>query len=121
LALLLAGLSVIAAVAVFVLRRRARKIDPVVAAWTKFCRRLERSGTVRGPTDGPLVLIDRAVKNHPQAEAQLRQIGQVYIELRYSQLAMGEAEVKLKQLRDYVRRLSLPASDKSSSSFVARS
>lgn len=123
LAVLAAGLALFAGIVVLILRKRARRTDPVLEAWKKFCRLVEKTGVVRRSTEGPLAFIERAIERNPQAREAITKIGETYIDLRYAPLSHEDAAKKLSDLRLQVRRLSLPAAlvDKASSSFDASS
>lgn len=74
--------AVVAAFA-FWLLRRARPGDAAQAAWMKFCAKLARRGTLRGPSEGPKAFGARAVRSHPAAARRIDAITALYIDLRY--------------------------------------
>jgi transglutaminase-like putative cysteine protease len=78
LAMLLWGLVVLGSA-----RRRASRIDPIVALWSRACRRLASAGLKREPEEGPMAYTQRAARRWPQWSAQLARIGETYALLRY--------------------------------------
>ena len=65
------------------LRRRAQRKDPVLEEWRYFCRALERRGIQRQPNEGPMAFAQRASAVLPKAETQIRQVANVFANLRY--------------------------------------
>jgi transglutaminase-like putative cysteine protease len=57
--------------------------DPVVAIWTRLCRRLARAGLPRRADEGPLAYAQRAAARWPQWGERLQRIGETYALLRY--------------------------------------
>ena len=57
--------------------------DPVVAIWTRLCRRLARAGLPRRADEGPLDFAQRAATRWPQWGVLLQRIGETYAMLRY--------------------------------------
>jgi hypothetical protein len=64
-------------------RMHALHADPVIALWSRACRRLARAGLRRRPDEGPLEYTERAALRWPQCSAVLRRIGETYALLRY--------------------------------------
>jgi protein-glutamine gamma-glutamyltransferase len=60
--------------------------DPVVAIWTRLCRRLARAGLPRRADEGPLAYAQRAAARWPQWSERLQRIGETYALLRYGPL-----------------------------------
>ncbi len=61
--------------------------DPVLGIWQRFSRKLARLGLQRLPHEGPLDYRDRLLLSLPHQEAEIRQIAQRYLRLRYGQAA----------------------------------
>jgi hypothetical protein len=114
------GVSIIIFVVTFnlVLRRRAKAQDPVLSIWIKFCRRLDKAGISRRPTEGPWDFARRAAKSRPDLESQIIAIAQNFIDLRYGSPSSDELELrhKISRLRHSVRRFSIKAISRSASS-----
>jgi protein-glutamine gamma-glutamyltransferase len=72
--------------------------DPVLAAWLRFCHKLERAGSPRRPGEGPRDYARRVKTTHPGAADTVERISALYIELRYGRLDDREAARKLKQM-----------------------
>lgn len=67
----------------WVLRNRMR-VNPAVAAWRKFTRRLAAQGIVWRDWEGPQSFAERAAGNAPAHAAAIREIAALYIRLRYA-------------------------------------
>jgi protein-glutamine gamma-glutamyltransferase len=97
---------------VFALRFRARKPDPVLAEWRRFCRALEKGGVVREETEGPLAFGQRAALAQPRNAAVIREVVDLYINLRFSRLDTHSsrqlAQKFKKAVRQSVRLVSRP-------------
>jgi transglutaminase-like putative cysteine protease len=65
------------------LLRRAHGEDPVTVAWRRFCRKLARRGTGRRPSEGPRSFAARAATEQPHVAADVNQIGDLYVSVRY--------------------------------------
>jgi transglutaminase-like putative cysteine protease len=63
--------------------RRAREQDPVARAWRRFCRKLARHGTERGRAEGPRAFAARASSEQPPVAADVAEISELYVRLRY--------------------------------------
>jgi transglutaminase-like putative cysteine protease len=72
-------------VAVFslLLLRRAHGEDPVTFAWRRFCRKLARRGTERRPSEGARSFATRAANEQPHVAADVDEIGDLYVSVRY--------------------------------------
>jgi transglutaminase-like putative cysteine protease len=73
-------------------RVRTQREDPVVALWSRACRRLARAGLRREPDEGPLAYAQRAARRWPRWAAQLTRIGETYAVLRYGPETRQRAE-----------------------------
>jgi transglutaminase-like putative cysteine protease len=61
----------------------AHRRDPVLALWTRLCRRLAHAGLPRRADEGPLAYAERAATRWPQWGELLQRIAQTYAMLRY--------------------------------------
>jgi hypothetical protein len=64
--------------------------DPVLAAWLRFCRTLERAGIERRHDEGPQDFAARAAAAHPRQDVTIRRIAALYAALRYREAGDGE-------------------------------
>jgi hypothetical protein len=67
----------------WVLRNRLR-VDPALAAWRRFTRRLARRGIVWRDWEGPLAFAERAAAIDPAQADGIREIAALYAGLRYA-------------------------------------
>lgn len=65
------------------LLRRAHGEDPVTLAWRRFCRKLARRGTERRPSEGARSFAARAAAEQPHVAADVNEIGDLYVSVRY--------------------------------------
>jgi transglutaminase-like putative cysteine protease len=65
------------------LLRRAHGEDPVTIAWRRFGRKLARRGTARRPSEGPRSFTARAAAEQPHVAADVAEIGDLYVNVRY--------------------------------------
>jgi transglutaminase-like putative cysteine protease len=65
------------------LLRRAHGDDPVTEAWRRFCRKLARRGTARRAAEGPRSFAERAAAEQPHVAADVSEIGELYVRVRY--------------------------------------
>ncbi|HET9700098.1 MAG TPA: DUF3488 and transglutaminase-like domain-containing protein [Burkholderiales bacterium] len=82
----------------WMLRRMAATSDPVLAAWRRFCRKLERSGLPRRPGEGPRDYCERIKGSRPALGEAVERITALYISLRYGTLHDREQARRLKRL-----------------------
>jgi hypothetical protein len=68
--------------------------------YRRFCRRLEKRGLARRPSEGPLDFAARASEALPQQAAAITQIIRLYVEIRYH----NPSGQQLKSLASAVRR-----------------
>ncbi|HEY5700524.1 MAG TPA: DUF3488 and transglutaminase-like domain-containing protein, partial [Gammaproteobacteria bacterium] len=80
--LTLVGL-LLAAVAIWLARRPGSR-DPVVRAWRRYQRKLERAGLQRTPGEGPLDYARRVVSARPDLAGPVNRITGLYVDLRYA-------------------------------------
>lgn len=93
--------SVIGLTALWMLWRVRRK-DPVQVAWATFCRRMERRGLPRQPSEGPLDYSRRIMSSLPADDQSTRKTVQsitgLYADLYYGRERAGNDVARLKQL-----------------------
>jgi protein-glutamine gamma-glutamyltransferase len=77
--------------------RRTREQDPVARAWRRFCRKLARHGTERGPAEGPRAFASRAATEQPHVAADVAEISELYVRLRYGSAPDIESLALLRQ------------------------
>ena len=65
------------------LLRRAQGEDPVTLAWRRFCRKLARRGTEHRPSEGARSFAARAAAEQPHVAADVNEIGDLYVSVRY--------------------------------------
>ncbi|MFA5242960.1 MAG: DUF3488 and transglutaminase-like domain-containing protein [Sulfuricella sp.] len=84
---MLGGLaSILLGISFWMLWRASRQaIDPVLAAYQKFCAKLARRGIVRASSEGAVDFAARASRTRPELARQIRQITRLYVTLRYGQ------------------------------------
>ncbi len=102
-------LALVVSVTVLILAvatRRARRADPVQAAYRAFCRKLGRAGIRRHPAEGALAFAARAAGARPDLKARVDAITGLYVRLRYAGLAGAR---HLHRLRQLVARFRPPA------------
>ena len=91
-----------AVAALMLMRLRARRPDPLVAAYARFCAKLARRGVVRHPSEGPVAFAHRAAAALPELGARIEAISALYVRLRYGP-AGAPSEVAV--LKEAVRAL----------------
>jgi transglutaminase-like putative cysteine protease len=90
--------------AILLLRQRVPDADPLAADYARFCRKLERQGLGRRPSEGPQAYAARVASARPELAAQVEAITHLYTRLRYGGQSAERAE-RL-QLRRYIREFS---------------
>ena len=80
----------------WILRNRLR-VDPALAAWRRFTRRLARRGIAWQPWEGPLAFAERAAALAPLHAAGIREIAALYVRLRYGPAPQGSDLERLKR------------------------
>jgi transglutaminase-like putative cysteine protease len=96
--LLVGGGALLLAVAAWMLRGMAATPDPVLAAWRRFCRKLERAGLPRRPGEGPRDYCERIKGSRPALGEAAERITALYISLRYGTLDDREEARRLRRL-----------------------
>lgn len=72
------------ALALWLARRRALPVDPVLRVYRRFCAKLARSGVARHAWEGPLDFAARVVSARPRLRGPVEQITAMYVALRYT-------------------------------------
>lgn len=80
---LLAGVTSLAAVAVWLRRPPTRAADALSAEYAQLCRSLARAGVAREDFEGPRDFTERAAASLPAVAEALRKVGGLYIASRY--------------------------------------
>lgn len=86
---LVAGLASLVAAVLLLLslwlawRLRRPPVPEALRLYELFCRRLERRGLARAPSEGPMDFARRASAAQPDLDPQLRRITGLYLQLRY--------------------------------------
>jgi transglutaminase-like putative cysteine protease len=82
--------------------RRAREQDPVARAWGRFCRKLARRGTTRRAAEGPRSFAARAAAEQPHVAADVSEISDLYVRLRYGAAPdLGSLALLLQRVREF--------------------
>ncbi|MCX7627848.1 MAG: DUF3488 and transglutaminase-like domain-containing protein [Methylophilaceae bacterium] len=99
-ALWLTGLLtlVVGASAALLLRPGWPAQDPAQRAWRRFQNRLARAGMPPRPAEGPRDFTERAARQLPRSQQQIRQIGTLYLQLRYGGLPDHDGIARLQRL-----------------------
>ncbi|MGJ8669087.1 MAG: transglutaminase TgpA family protein [Oceanococcus sp.] len=84
--------------------RLSAEVDPVLQAWARFLRKLERSGIHIDPAQGPEDLFLQLEERQPTWLAEAKQIQQLYIHLRYA--SQNPDPLMLSRFKLRVRRFS---------------
>lgn len=108
--LLLMGLAsvVVLGIAFTVIRFEPRsKQGPIVSAYNKMSKDLEKIGLGREKGEGPIVYRDRVIAARPDLKGPLTQITRLYIEISYRKLQVEESEIlaQAKRIRWYGSQL----------------
>ncbi|HSD60405.1 MAG TPA: DUF4129 domain-containing protein, partial [Burkholderiales bacterium] len=85
--------------AAWTLRRlSAAPADPALAAYLRFCRKLERAGLPRRPGEGPRDYARRVGQARPALADAVERITALYIALRYGDLDDPEQARELRRM-----------------------
>ena len=84
-------------IALFLLLRRPQQKDPVLRLYQTFCRKLERSGIVRRPEEGPRDFALRVAACRADLADQVEAITALYESLRYGKDAANALQGELKR------------------------
>ncbi len=63
--------------------QRQRQVDPLAAAWLRYCRTLARHGLARPPAQTATEFASQAIHRWPLHAPSIREITQLYLQLRY--------------------------------------
>lgn len=78
------------------LLRRRRRLDPALALYLRYCRKLARRGIVRAPNEGPAAFAVRVQQQLPERREAVALINRLYIAIRYGCLYSAD---QINQLR----------------------
>jgi transglutaminase-like putative cysteine protease len=92
-----AGIAVLIGTALTLRELRANRVDPVKAAYERFCRKLARRGLPRGAAEGPRAYAYRASELRPELAPAVEDITSRYIALRYGRVRAADALQTFKQ------------------------
>jgi hypothetical protein len=81
--LLFVGALLVTLVYAFLLLRPKKSVDPALALYLRFCRRLARAGMVRAPHEGAHAFADRAARQRADLADSISEITVLYEDLRY--------------------------------------
>ncbi|TDJ63384.1 MAG: DUF4129 domain-containing protein, partial [Proteobacteria bacterium] len=90
-------------IAVIVLRKRPRKVDPAANAYARFCRKLGRAGFERRPYEGPVDFARRVADARSDLANDVLAITQAYTVIRYA-----DGGLSIEQLIERVRSFDTP-------------
>ena len=76
---------------------REARPDPVIAAYTRFCRQLARRGVARHPSEGPDAFCRRAMASRPELAPSICSISALYMRLRYGDSARESDVLQLRR------------------------
>lgn len=94
-----AGLLLFVVVLQAIFRMNARKEDPVLDGYHRFCARCEALGLPRAPNEGPLAFATRLRAARPDAAAEIDSITSEFIALRYGSAAAATPDNLTKRSR----------------------
>ncbi len=81
----------LAVIAAFTFRPGSRPAsDKVQALYLRFCRKLEKAGLAKLPTEGPMDFAQRIRSRRPEVAAAADAVVRLYVQLRYGAHASGE-------------------------------
>ncbi|MGE0085790.1 MAG: DUF3488 and DUF4129 domain-containing transglutaminase family protein [Desulfococcaceae bacterium] len=81
-------------------QKSAKAKDPVRTVYDRFCRKLEKKGVFRLPETGPLDYADTVISARPDLKADISEITDLYIRMRYG---AGWDRELMRQFRSRVR------------------
>ena len=101
--LLFSGMSLVfCLIAIRLLGKGTQKRDPAVIAYQKFCRKMEKRGLVRGPSEDFTAFSFRARQQFPELGPLIAKITSLYQRLRYAPHPPADS---LKRLQFAVRQI----------------
>jgi len=86
LGLALGGVLLVTLLYVSLLRRPGNSVDPALALYLRFCRKLARAGLVRAPHEGALDFARRCSHRRPDLKERIDVITRRYTRARYGQI-----------------------------------
>ena len=84
---------VIATLSLVLLGRSWRNHDPLIRAWHRLERRLQRAGIKRLQGETPLELLERAMQSLPHQATELKQLAHLYGRARYGPRPTSQADL----------------------------
>jgi hypothetical protein len=103
---IVAGAMAILSIALFVRWRKWHRLEQRdLAIWRTFCAQIEKEGFARKPNEGPLDFSRRAARNFPQNSSLICQIGELFADIRYSNLSASDRALRTRQLDQLVRQI----------------
>lgn len=97
------GITVLTFAIAWFMRLRKGPIEPALAAYQQFCRKLEKAGLKRRPSEGPNDFAKRCSTQLPKIKDQIQTITKLYTKLRYGD---GQEEL-LDEMKKQTRQLKL--------------
>ncbi len=84
---LFSSLSIVLMVITLIILKRKSKPyqDPVQVIYARYCKKLERIGIIKKPSETAIQLANRAIQIRPELDSRLNKITDQYNNLRYSQ------------------------------------
>lgn len=99
--MILAILLLMFATAVFLMLRTRRRIDPVIKLYQLFCKKLEKAGLERSPSEGPADYARRVVSAREELSEPVNRITRTYIALRYGRHNPAAIPLLRKQVQTF--------------------
>ncbi len=78
------------------------KPDMVVQIYRKFCRKMQKAGLSRHPSEGPVDFSNRAERDFPHLKNQICRITQQFIDLRYGTSGVEQDKTKISRFKQTV-------------------
>ena len=92
LTLVLAAVTV--ALGVLLLRARQTAVDPALRAYLRFCKKLDRLGLNRRPSEAPLAFARRVTRVRADRAAEVFAITRLYTQIRYGRIAIDARQLR---------------------------
>ncbi|HSD96413.1 MAG TPA: DUF3488 and transglutaminase-like domain-containing protein [Sulfuricaulis sp.] len=97
--LLFVGALLVMLVYAFFLLRPKKSVDPALALYLRFCRRLAPDGLVRAPHEGAHAFAERAARKRSDLASSISEITGLYEDLRYGRAAADHNKFTLLKKR----------------------